>query len=237
MEFHSSVSPALLDNYLSRGWYRIGPFVFTTDHVEHPEGDFPVAWLRYRLEGFDPRKDHNSLLKGHEQFQYDIGQFYLTEEYEALFAKYRASLNFYTSESLKKLLYDFFDPDEREEDFFPTDIVEVRHGQKLIAAGIIDMGEKSCAGIVNFFDPAYKKYSLGKSLMIVKMVVSQRKGMEYYYPGYIAYGYPKFDYKLFLGKDRVELFDPARKEWIPYSKDNLKMIAEQYLEKPKAPKE
>ena len=183
------------------------------------------------------RKDYFPLLKGHYQFEYMKIPFYLTEEYEELFAKYRASLHFYTSETLKKLLYDFFEPTEREKDFFPTEIVEVRHGKKLIAAGIIDMGEKSSAGIVNFFDPVYKKYSLGKSLMIAKMVICQRNGMDYYYPGYIAYGYPKFDYKLFLGIDRAELFDPARQIWVPYSVELRKMISEQFLKKEKVPKE
>lgn len=135
------------------------------------------------------------------------------------------------------MLYDFFDPAEREEDLFPSKIVEVRHNQKLIAAGIIDMGEKSSAGIVNFYDPEYKKYSLGKSLMIAKIFISGRNGMDYYYPGYIAYNYPKFDYKLFLGKDRAELFDPEKQVWVPYSEKDLKMIAEQFLNKEKVPKE
>ncbi|MEJ7659632.1 MAG: hypothetical protein WKG07_08390 [Hymenobacter sp.] len=47
--------------------------------------------------------------------------------------------------------------------------MEVRAEGHLIAAGIFDQGTRSLAGIVNFYDPDYRKYSLGKYLMLYEI--------------------------------------------------------------------
>src|SRR6185436_10781282 len=84
-----------------------------------------------------------------------------------------------------------------DHNLFDSEIIEIRDGGKLIAAGIYDKGSTAIEGIMNFYDPAYKKYILGKYLMLLKVQHAIENKMQFYYPGYIAYKYNKFDYKLF----------------------------------------
>lgn len=153
----------------------------------------------------------------------------ITPELEGLYRIYRENIDFFTSESLTRLLYDELIPELLPENIFNSFTVEWRENDRLIAAGVLDLGEKSSAGIVNFYDPAFKKLSLGKCLMLKKMLISQSLHMDYYYPGYIGYKYPKFDYKLFIGEEWAELFDPVQQVWLPYSAELLKDISEAYL--------
>lgn len=155
----------------------------------------------------------------------------ITPELEELYSRYREDIDFFTSESLKRLLFDELNPEFLPEDIFNSYLLEWRDNDRLIAAGVLDLGERTSAGIVNFYDPSYKKLSLGKCLMLKKMMISKALHLEYYYPGYIAYNYAKFDYKLFIGKELAELYDPAANSWVAYSEQSLLSISEQYLEK------
>lgn len=229
IRFHPQVSAPMLDDYLCRGWYRIGPFVFSTDHIDRPEGNIPVVWLRYRLDGFEPDRKQLRMLKKIWPLHYSFKPLQITPELEELYRRYREKIDFFTSETLNRLLFDEIDPGFLAEPIFNSYLLEWRDGDRLIAAGVMDLGQKSSAGIVNFYDPAYQKLSLGKCLMLKKMLISQSLHMDHYYPGYIAYHYSKFDYKLFLGTERAEIFDPEQQVWVPYSEQGLKEIAEAYL--------
>ena len=155
----------------------------------------------------------------------------ITPELEKLYGLYREKIDFLTSESLKRLLFDELDPEFLPQDIFNSYLLEWRDKDRLIAAGVLDLGERTSAGIVNIYDPDYKKLSLGKCLMLKKMMISKALNLDYYYPGYIAYNYSKFDYKLFIGKELAELYNPATASWVAYSENSLLSISEQYLEK------
>jgi leucyl-tRNA---protein transferase len=66
---------------------------------------------------------------------------------------------------------------------------------------------------MNFYHPDYKKFSLGKYLMMLKIELGQRKNLSWYYPGYIVYKRPEFDYKLFVNKNTVEVLIPELEGW------------------------
>ena len=87
----------------------------------------------------------------------------------------------------------------------------------LIAAGILDRGRRAIAGIINFYDPAYKKYGLGKYLVLLKYFYCVQQNIPWYYPGYYSPTYPKFDYKLFLDKNATEVFRREQQDWLPYT--------------------
>jgi hypothetical protein len=44
----------------------------------------------------------------------------------------------------------------------------------------------------------------------------RQQGYQWYYPGYVIVGRPKFDYKLFLGRETAEFFDPEDETWKPF---------------------
>ena len=60
--------------------------------------------------------------------------------------------------------------------------------------------------------------------MLKSIDFMQQNGFEWYYPGYIIVNRPKFNYKLFLGRESAEYYDPETEKWNPY--DDKIMIRE-----------
>lgn len=132
----------------------------------------------------------------------------MTDELEELYAIYKTNINFNPSLSVHHWLYG-----DRPQDVFNTELIEVRDQGRLIAAGITDWGFESIAGIMNFYHPAYKRYSLGKYLMVLKIEEAQKRNLQWYYPGYIAYQRAGFDYKLSVDKNAIEILIPEMEGW------------------------
>lgn len=206
------VKGSLLDEYLAKGWYRMGAYIFTT-HVLKPHNDdatYPVFWLRYDVARVRLSKTGTSIIKGCSRFSVRFRPFTMTDELADLYSRYFASINFEASETLEQVLFDV------NRVVYETCVVEVSDQGKLVAAGIFDIGKDAIAGITNFYDPAYKKYSLGKLLVLLKYQYCLHFNIPWYYPGYYSPEYPKFDYKLFLDKQATEVYLPAEDAWVPY---------------------
>jgi leucyl-tRNA---protein transferase len=225
LQFPTSMYGAALDDYLAKGWYRIGQVIFTTDYIPHPDGWYRVFWLRYDLEKFRFGKKQSSLLKKNSEFTVDTSIFQVNKEMEELYGDYYLTLNFSASPTIQNFLFDYGIVDEPQHNIYDSWKIEARHANKLVAVGIFDKGENAMAGILNYYDPAYKKYSLGKWLMLLKIRQAIDSGMKYYYPGYIAYEYSKFDYKLWPGMEYAQVYDPFSRDWIPYEKSLLENLA------------
>ena len=204
---------AALDYYLSQGYYRMRQDLFTCQFLPHDDQLYTVHWLRLALRDVQlgPRQRH--LLRRNAAFSVAVRPFCLTAEYEALYGLYYQSLGFEASATLAELLL----AEESAHSAFHTQIVEVRDGDRLVAAGVFDRGTDSIAGIVNFYDPAYRQHSLGKHLMLLKIAHARQQQITYYYPGYVAHGYPKFDYKLWACPAATEVFDCYSHQWPPFS--------------------
>ena len=91
-------------------------------------------------------------------------------------------------------------------------------GERLIGAGVFDVGKKSAAGVVSFYDPDYKSHSIGRFLIYKKIEYCKQKRIDFFYPGYFVKGIKAFDYKLEIGKDCLEYFDMSRRLWKPISR-------------------
>lgn len=208
IHYPERLSPEQLDAYLAKGWFRMGQSLFTTNFLRFNEQFYSAIWLRIALEGFELSKTQQKLKKLNAKFQVRINRASITPEKEALFAKYRASIRFDASPSLPYLLYN-----DSSRDIFDSYEVCVYDDQKLIAAGYFDLGKTTSMGISCFYDPDYKKHSLGKYLMLLKIEYAKQQGLAYFYPGYFAPGYPLFDYKLDLAKSGVTYLDLVTNEW------------------------
>ena len=200
----------LLDLFLSQGWYRYGSSIFTTDHIETEGLSTPVIWIRYKVRPINHLPKHRNILKKNAGFSIQIKPFSYTEELEELHHRYLRSVTFEVAQNLPDLLEDLHGF------IYDTRLIEVRDQGKLIAAGIFDLGQESIAGIKNFFCPDYRKYSPGKFLMLIKHRFCLENKIPFYYPGYIAPGNPRFDYKLFLDEAATERFDPQDVCWLNY---------------------
>jgi arginyl-tRNA--protein-N-Asp/Glu arginylyltransferase len=207
-----SIPGIVLDYYLSQGYYRMRQDLFTCQFLPHDGELYTVHWLRLvlRLVQYGSKQRH--LLRQNAAFEVTVRPFRITAEYEALYTLYLQVITFDTSQTLAELLLD-----ETPQSVFNTQIIEVRDGDLLIAAGIFDQGIDSIAGIVNFYHPAYHKHSLGKYLMLLKMAHAAQEQKTYYYPGYVVHGYPKFDYKLFACPAATEVYDCRSGQWQLFS--------------------
>lgn len=215
-EFHfpESITGSELDDYLSKGWYRMWQFIFTTDLVEFNEFIYEVYWLRIALQKVNYGKSQQKIITKNKGFAVNIKPYKGSLEIEELYALYRTSINFDAPVSVEATLLN-----GAIDTVYDTHIIEVRDGNKLIAAGFFDLGENSVAGILNFYHPEYRSKSLGIYLLLLAVDHAGKIGKKWFYPGYIANGYPKFDYKLFPDKNATEVYLRALKIWMPFSWD------------------
>jgi arginine-tRNA-protein transferase len=210
-----------LDDYLSQGWYRMGRGLFSTDNIYYEDELLNVYWLRYNLQKIQFNKSHHKLISKNRHFSIEIKPLVVTEELEALYSLYESSITFEAPRTVRDCLYDRDDAAA-----FDSHIIEIRDEGTLIAAGVVDYGNQSIAGIMNFYHPAYKKYSLGKYLMLLTVEHGRAIGKHWYYPGYIAYGNPKFDYKLFIDETAAEFYLAVFRIWMGYKAELIKGLGE-----------
>ncbi|NOS92743.1 MAG: arginyl-tRNA--protein arginylyltransferase [Cyclobacteriaceae bacterium] len=205
------ITASELDDYLERGWFRMGQTIFTTQFIHFQSVMYNTIWLRVALESYQADRAQVKLFKQNARFTTLVQPATITDEKEDLYSRYRESVAFQPSESLEQLLYG----SSEEASVFNTYEVLVYDSGKLVALGYFDLGQTSAEGIVSIYDPSYKKYSLGKFLIYKKMEYCKALGMHYYYPGYFVPGYSFFNYKLSIATDSLSFFSLPIKQWIP----------------------
>jgi leucyl-tRNA---protein transferase len=219
VNFPKIVLSGELDDYLTNGWFRMGQSIFTTNFLNFNQQFYSSIWLRIGLSGFLPDKLQGRLFKQNQGFKVTFGKATITSEKEQLFQRYRSTVSFEASPSLQHLLFG-----KGTTNVFHTWEVCVFDGEKLIGCGFFDLGHSSAAGISSFYDPDYKKYSLGKFLIYLKIQHCSSLGLTYFYPGYFVPGYKPFDYKLQIHQERLEFFQLRTKKWRPVSEFNSSQI-------------
>ena len=206
-----------LDDYLERGWYRMGNTIFTCQFLLQKRELYSATWIRLHLKDFSFNKRNRKVLsRNGRKFTYQVAKAEITPEKEALYKKYRETFDGYISESIVDNLYE-----GEPQDVFDTWNIEVYEGEKLVALSFFDVGTTSLASILGIYDPEYKKYSLGYYTLLLEIQEGLKRGLEYFYPGYIVHDNPRFDYKMKIGD--VEYYDFLNGEWIDkdrfYQKD------------------
>jgi leucyl-tRNA---protein transferase len=198
-----------LDIFLERGWFRMGQTIFTTNFLNFKGEFYSALWLRVNLQDYTVDKAETKLMKMNSKFRVVIQPFKLNDENENLYSVYRESVSFEASNSLHQLMYR-----DSIHDIFNTLSVNVYDDNTLIACGLFDLGKHSAAGITSFYHPAYKKYSLGKFLIYMKISYCRENSMKYFYPGYFVPGYTAFDYKLSIGTRYLHFLDFVSQKWM-----------------------
>lgn len=217
-----SLTSDQLDALLAMGWYRMHQSIFTTNHIFLEDRTLRVFWLRYVLKTLQFSQKQQKLLRQNQRFKVINKPVTITEELEDLYRSYKTVISFEPAPSVAGWLFD----EEENKNIYDTHIIEIRDSGKLIAAGIYDKGRNSIAGIMNFYHPDYRKYSLGKYLVLLKAQLAKNTHYKWYYPGYITYGYPAFDYKLLLGEQHTEMFLPELNGWCSYNSEMVNTLGE-----------
>lgn len=214
-----NLTPAELDFYLEKGWFRMGQTVFTTNWLNFKDTFYSAIWLRVRLNDYIPDSTQKKLLQRNSRFHVEVRPASVTPEKEVLYLRYKQSVPFEASMSLQALLFG-----NHERNIFNSFEVVVYDGPKLIGVGFFDLGAESAMGISSIYDPEYKKYSIGKFLIYQKMQYCRQQGLSYFYPGYFVPGYPAFDYKLSIGTPQIEYLELSTDRWRPLSEYSATLV-------------
>ena len=205
------ITPQRLDDYLAEGWFRRGQNIFTTRYLRNNGRFHEATWLRHRLSGLSyPRWFLNMQRRSRFRVTFTTGL--SSPAHELLFQKYRETRPEGWSDSLEAILYG-----RQSRNVFNTQIVNVYDGGRLVAAGFFDAGERSAAGICNFYDPEYARFSLGRFVYLCELQHCAEHGKEYFYPGFIAPGLPHYEHKAGMLPDSLESYDPVTRSWDRYS--------------------
>jgi len=203
-----------LDQYLERGWYRMGQTIFTTHFLFYRNSLYSAIWTRLPLENYQFRKSLRKIKNKNEKtFQTIIRPTDLNLEKENLYLEYQKHFPEFRSPSLAAYLNDGHDTN-----IFNSLEACVYDGDKLIAFSIFDIGAKSLASIIGVYSPDYQSYSLGFYTMLLEIQYGLDHDFTMYYPGYVVPGRPKFDYKKRIGKpEEVQYFDLKTSNWLSIS--------------------
>lgn len=203
--------PQELDEFLSRGWYRMGQTIFTTHFLCFGQEFYSAVWVRLDLQGYHFRKGLRKLMRRNKAaFNYKIQRSVLTQEKEILYQKYRSSFPGMLAPSLRDSLLDGEDTN-----IYNTYEVLVFVDNRLVGLSFFDLGKDSLSSIMGIYDPDFKKFSLGVFTMLLEVEYGLEQGYRYFYPGYVVPGYERFDYKLRVGD--VDYFDMASQDWLPFA--------------------
>ena len=218
-----------LDSYLAAGYYRMQHSLFTTNftQIDILKPPLPVFWLRTPVKNIIENKAVIALRKKCSAFKTTYKKATITREVDDLYEKYRQHITFEAGDSCGSYLHDSYFPNP-----FNAWMIEVHDNDILIAVGYFDIGKNTLAGILNFYHPAYKKYSLGKYLMLLKIDCALANDIEFYYTGYISTDTNKFDYKIFPDAKAIEVLLHRERQWVNYNlvgKDGLKAYVENKL--------
>jgi leucyl-tRNA---protein transferase len=209
MHAPKAVASAELDQYLARGWYRMGQNLFTCNYLQRAGAAHRAFWVRYAMPELNFSASQRKMRRMISQFTISTAPLRITSGLEELYAIYKTGIDFEASLSVRSNLMD-----RRGKNLFDTRLIRIQHGRKLIAAGIFDRGQETIAGIMNFYHPDYRRYSLGKCLMLLKMEYAIANRLQWYYPGYVALGMSKFEYKLDFDPAATQLFLPELNAWV-----------------------
>ncbi len=212
--FPHSVTGEELDDYLERGWYRMGLSIFTCHFLFFNNSLFSPVWLRLPLEGLVYRKSLQKIMRqNRSRFRSVVRHAVIDEQREALFQKYKSSFKGVLSATVRDNILD-----GKDHTIFDTFEVCIYDGDKLIAFSYFDLGNNSLASIKGVYDPDYAQFSLGLYTMLEEMQFGIDLGFQFYYPGYFVPGFNRFDYKLRIGTPAdLQFFDLKTGKWMQFS--------------------
>lgn len=200
-----------LDDYLAKGWYRMGQSIFTTHFLCFGEKLYSAIWIRLALEDHKFRKGQRKLMRRNgQQFRIEYAPFEITPEKEELYQKYKKHFHGFIARSLVDSLLDGDNTNT-----YHTIESQIYDGDRLIGLSFFDLGKESVASILGIYDPEYADASLGYYTMLLEIEYCRQNNIPYYYPGYVVPGYDRFDYKLRIGE--VEYLSLSSSNWEPYT--------------------
>ncbi len=221
-----------LDAALAKGYFRMGNEIYTTIHVFHEYyGKHiiynPVFWLRLNLSKAHETNSTKRIRRRCARFSVTFKLAEITEEVELLYSQYFATIPFEGYSSCKECIPQL----NNDEAVFDTYMIEIRDQDLLIGVGFFDKGSKALMSVLHFYHPEYKRFSIGKYLLLLSIDYAKAQQMSYTYPGYIILSNPKMNYKIFPNKEAIELYLSKDNRWDPYLNYTEHDLREYFMKK------
>jgi arginyl-tRNA--protein-N-Asp/Glu arginylyltransferase len=205
---HAALRPDELDDFLERGWYRIGSVLIASRYYLHDKELYSTVWTRLPLDGWRPRKGQRKrLARLRRRFDVQVVPFAWTPEHEALYDRYLEVAPGERSETLR----DFLGGDEGQV-LFETWAVEIRDDEKLVAFSLFDVGRTALQSLTGVYDPDYGQHGLGGMTLLLEAEHGLKHGYDWHYSGYVVPGADFMDYKWQLSED-MEFLHPEHGDW------------------------
>lgn len=210
----NELSRAELDAYLELGWFRIGRALITTEYLESDGQVRSAVWTRLPLLDYRFKRSLRKLMASNARlFSTKVGPAVIDPEHEALYARYRATVQGRRSATLAGFL-----GEAQGRQLFDTQEISLFAGDALVAFSWFDLGEQSVQSLLGVYDPDFAGHSLGFYTLLLEITHALELGLKYHYTGYVLAEPSCMDYKRRVGE--LEYLDPATQRWslsFPYA--------------------
>ncbi len=199
-----------LDRLLAKGWYRMGPSLFTTRTVALEDGVLRSAvWTRTDLRTFKLRPSHRKALSRlKRRYTITYGPAVIDDQHQDLYTRYlRVAPGDRRRETLHSVLFS-----GGETSPFKTREIALWHGDDLAAFSWVDPGDRAVMSVIGAYAPERAKDSLGFGTLLLEVEQAMQEERDFHYCGYVLPGTPVMDYKLRVA---TELYEPDRERWRP----------------------
>ncbi len=168
--------------------------------------------VRIPVAAFQPSRSQRRTWRANQDVAGAVLPAMATSEQFALFSRYVAARH--GDGDMSEMDFD----DYRamiEESPVDTHLVELRDGQRLVAACLTDWLGNGISAVYSFFDPRLRRRALGVLTVMWLVEEAKRRGLPYVYLGYWIAGSSKMDYKAryapleALGPGGWEAFEPS----------------------------
>jgi arginyl-tRNA--protein-N-Asp/Glu arginylyltransferase len=206
------LSPEELDDYLSRGWFRIAQTLMTCRAIMTRYALRSTIWTRADLRGYTFKRSQRRLMrKVEDTFTVRVAPATLDATREALYQRYLTTPDGARAPSLLHFLFE----DEPDRGLFNTWEVSIWDGPALVGFSWFDLGATSLQSLIAVYAPEVAAYSLGVYSLLREVQLGVETGRALFYAGYVLYGDPMMDYKLRTG--RVSFMDDRDGSWHPWA--------------------
>lgn len=173
---------------LAQGFRRTGGQLYLP-HCSHCQACTPA---RIDVAAFRPDRSQRRNLRDNADLECSLHTAGLNAERFQLYARYLrwrhpdGGMDVATPEDFSQFLY---------ADWSPTQFMEFRLAEQLIALAVIDSCENAISAVYTFYAPEHAGRGLGTLAILQQVALARQHGLPWVYLGFWIAGHPKMDYK------------------------------------------
>lgn len=201
------------DFMLEQGWRHFG-YYFFMPNCNLCSKCTPIRTL---VGKFIPTKSQRKLFKKNSDIKVELSPLHYRDDLFEIYKKH-SKVKFNQESSKKEFKESFFGDSLSGNSRVSNYYLEGR----LIAFGVIDIGESGISSVYFCYDPDFSKYSLGTYSALKEIELARELGKDYYYMGYYIQGNRSMEYKSKFGP--LEKLDWDLSLWVDFIPDRIPLL-------------